>query len=71
MDVDVESNQGQLFDKVPELEIDKLFRALVRLEGSDLHLKVGCPPIVRVRGSLRPLSRPPIDAEEMDRMLLP
>ena len=24
-----------------ELEIDKLFRALVKLEGSDLHLKVG------------------------------
>ncbi len=26
-----------------ELEIDKLFRALVKLEGSDLHLKVGTP----------------------------
>ncbi len=26
-----------------ELEVDKLFRALVKLEGSDLHLKVGRP----------------------------
>jgi hypothetical protein len=26
-----------------ELEIDKLFRALVKLEGSDLHMKVGLP----------------------------
>ena len=28
-----------------ELEIDKLFRALVKLEGSDLHLKAGRPPM--------------------------
>ncbi len=41
-----------------ELEIDKLFKALVKLEGSDLHLKVGKPPYVRVKGSLRPLARP-------------
>jgi len=26
-----------------ELEIHKLFRALVKFEGSDLHLKVGSP----------------------------
>ncbi|MEE2684987.1 MAG: twitching motility protein PilT, partial [Planctomycetota bacterium] len=36
-----------------ELEVDKIFRALVTLEGSDLHLKVGRPPIVRVDGTLR------------------
>ena len=54
-----------------ELEIDKLFRALVKLEGSDLHLKVGCPPFVRVNGTLRPLNRGPIDAEEMARLIFP
>ena len=53
------------------MEIDKLFRAVVKLEGSDLHLKVGSPPFVRVRGSLRPLNRGPIDAEEMARLVLP
>ena len=58
-------------NEAEELQIDKLFRALVKLEGSDLHLKVGCPPFVRVRGSLRPLNRGPIDAEEMDRLILP
>ena len=36
-----------------ELEVDKLFTALVKLEGSDLHLKVDGPPHVRVKGSLR------------------
>ncbi len=54
-----------------ELEVDKLFRALVKFEGSDLHLKVGRPPMIRVRGELRPLNRPPIDAEEMVRLLWP
>lgn len=53
------------------LEIDKLFRALVKLEGSDLHLKVGSPPYVRVAGSLRPLSHPPIEEEEMQRLIMP
>ena len=52
-----------------ELEIDKLFKALVKLEGSDLHLKVGRPPYVRVKGSLRPLSRAPIEDEEMVRLI--
>lgn len=51
-----------------ELEIDKLFRGLVKLSGSDLHLKVGRPPYVRVNGSLRPMNRGPIDDEEMVRL---
>ncbi|WP_164104648.1 type IV pilus twitching motility protein PilT [Candidatus Laterigemmans baculatus] len=54
-----------------ELEVDKIFRALVKLDGSDLHLKVGNPPMVRVGGELRPLNRPPIDNEEMVRLLVP
>jgi twitching motility protein PilT len=54
-----------------ELEVDKLFAAVVKLEGSDLHLKADCPPHVRVKGSLRPLSRGPIDDEEMERLLMP
>ncbi len=54
-----------------ELEVDKYFRALVKLEGSDLHMKVGRPPMVRIRNELRPLSRPPIEDEEMTRLLVP
>jgi twitching motility protein PilT len=54
-----------------ELEIDKLFRALVKIEGSDLHLKAGTPPIIRVKGDLRRLNRGPIDDEEMARLILP
>ena len=60
-----------LTQKREPLEVDKIFKALVKLEGSDLHLKVGQPPMVRVKGDLRPLNRPPIDNEEMVRLLLP
>ena len=57
--------------KREERDVDKLFRALVKLEGSDLHLKVGQPPIVRVRGKLMPLNRGPIELEEMVKLLFP
>ena len=54
-----------------ELEIDKLFRALVRFEGSDLHMKTGVPPYLRINGTLQPLNRGAIDQEEMARLMLP
>lgn len=54
-----------------ELEIDKIFRSVVKLEGSDLHMKVGKPPYVRVNGSLRPMNREPILDDEMVRLCFP
>jgi twitching motility protein PilT len=54
-----------------DLEADKMFRACVKLEASDLHLKVGNPPMVRINGSLRPLDRGPMDDEEMVRVCFP
>jgi twitching motility protein PilT len=54
-----------------ENPVDKYFRALVKLEGSDLHLKVGQPPIIRIHGTLKPMNREPIEAEEMIDLLLP
>lgn len=65
----VDSNE--YLGKREELEIDKIFRALVKLEGSDLHLKAGRSPIVRVDGTLRPLNRGEIDSEEMVRLIFP
>ncbi|MCA9223026.1 MAG: PilT/PilU family type 4a pilus ATPase [Pirellulaceae bacterium] len=62
---------AKFLKKKQELEVDKIFRALVKLEGSDLHMKVGRPPIVRVHGTLRELNRPPISEEEMVRLLVP
>lgn len=54
-----------------DLEINKMFKACVKLEGSDLHLKVGRPPMVRIDGTLRPMQRGPIDDEEMVRLCFP
>lgn len=71
MAVAAESGMERFLGRHEELEIDKLFRALVKLEGSDLHLKVGRPPFVRVKGSLRPMSRGPVDDEEMVRLCFP
>jgi twitching motility protein PilT len=62
--------ESLLHDK-HELEVDKIFRALVKLEGSDLHMKAGQPPFVRVGGVLKPLNRPPISNEEMVDLLIP
>lgn len=62
---------GNLLRKRESLEVDKFFRALVKLQGSDLHMKVGNPPIVRVHGALKPLNHPPITNEEMVKFLVP
>ena len=60
-----------LIPNTAELEVNKLFRACVKLEASDLHLKVGKPPLLRVGGTLRPMNRGPIGDEEMVSLLLP
>jgi twitching motility protein PilT len=62
---------SSLLSTKKELEVDKIFKASVKLVASDLHMKVGSPPIVRVHGDLRPLNRPPIENEEMVRLLVP
>ena len=54
-----------------DLPVNKLFRAIIELNGSDLHLQVGKPAIIRVRGTLRPLDMPPIDEEQMKELLFP
>lgn len=69
---DLDYTSEQVYTKKKkELEIDTLFQALVRLEGSDLHLKVDRPPYIRVKGGLRTLNRGPIDDEEMRRLIFP
>ncbi|MGI9455203.1 MAG: type IV pilus twitching motility protein PilT [Aeoliella sp.] len=55
----------------PNIEVDKLFRACVKLDASDLHLKVGKSPMVRVDGSLRPMNRPEISDEEIVQLCYP
>ena len=63
--------KSSFINRKSDLEIDKLFRACVKLKASDLHLKVDKPPMVRVDGTLRPMNREPISDEEMVRLCFP
>jgi len=67
----IDHEQQRFLGKHQELEIDKLFCTVIKNEGSDLHLKVGRPPHIRVNGVLRPLVRDPVDDEEMVRLIFP
>jgi twitching motility protein PilT len=67
----IEAFKERYAGEARSLEIDKLFRACVALEGSDLHLKVGKPPYIRINGTLRPMNRGPIDDDEMVRLCIP
>ena len=54
--------------KPADPEVNKLFREQIKHNGSDLHLQVGKPAILRIRGTLRELNMPPITEEVMYRM---
>lgn len=54
-----------------DLAVNKLFKAIIEVGGSDLHLQVGKPAIIRVRGTLKPLDMPPITEEQMKELLFP
>lgn len=71
MAAEVDPIKSGLMPNNLELEVNKLFKACVKYEASDLHLKVGKPPMVRVGGTIRELQRGPIEDEEMVRLLVP
>jgi twitching motility protein PilT len=54
-----------------EPEANKLFRMVMKYEASDLHLKVGQPPMMRMRGDIRRSDMRPLTQEDMERLLMP
>ncbi len=54
-----------------EPEVNKLFRMVMKYEASDLHLKVGQPPMMRLRGDIRRADMRPLTQDDMERLLLP
>jgi twitching motility protein PilT len=54
-----------------EPEANKLFRLVMKYKGSDLHLKVGLPPAMRLTGTIRTMQMPPLTAAEMERLMFP
>jgi twitching motility protein PilT len=54
-----------------EPEVNKLFRMVMKHEGSDLHLKAGLPPMMRLRGDIRRMEMRPLTQEDMERLMYP
>ena len=54
-----------------EPEINKLFRTVMKHEASDLHLKVGLPAMMRLKGVIRRMDSPPISEEHMEKLIFP
>ena len=50
-------------------EIDAYFNFIVENGASDLHLASGSQPIVRIRGEMERLNMPPLDSENLKKML--
>jgi twitching motility protein PilT len=49
--------------------IDAIFDELLAHRGSDLHLGIGSPPLIRARGDLIPIRDEPVSANEMEELL--
>ena len=50
-------------------DIDLLFDALLSAGGSDLHLGIGYPPLMRLRGALVEMRKVPVDSNEIESLL--
>ena len=53
------------------LTIKRLLGAMKPLDASDLHIKVGMPPIYRIGGHLKKIDAPPLSEDECDHLLDP
>jgi twitching motility protein PilT len=54
-----------------ELTIHRLLLKMKEIEASDLHLKIGSPPVLRVASELHAASLPALTAEDTTRLLMP
>ncbi len=54
-----------------EPEANKLFRMVMKYKGSDLHLKVGLAPSMRLAGVLRQMQLPNLSTADMERLMFP
>ena len=56
--------------KAAERALGELLKALVQSQSSDLHLRVGEPPIFRTHGEMKRQATGPLTAEQLELMLL-
>lgn len=59
---------ASLTSGVHNVHIDELLRLTARMEASDIHLKVGRPPVLRIHGELVQATQyDPLDADDLER----
>lgn len=51
------------------MDISELLLFMVENNGSDLHLSAGEPPMIRIHGEMRKIDMPPLDKDEVHRMI--
>jgi len=56
--------------KTAERALSELLKALVQSNSSDLHLRVGEPPVFRTHGEMKRQATPPVNPEQLELMLL-
>ena len=69
MAIDLAQKNGAELHREPE--INKLFRLVMKVQASGLHLKPGHQPMMRCMGDMRSIAMRPLSQEEMERLLLP
>ena len=62
-------SSGHADVKEGELDIEDLLKMIVDKAGSDLHLTVGSPPMLRLQGKLWPTDLPPLSNTEIRRLV--
>ena len=75
MDQDIKPKVVPLVDdyqhRVADEKLIKYFKAVVDLDASDLHLKEGAPPRVRVTGRMRPTKSEPLTNQQIVDLVTP
>ncbi|TVQ31202.1 MAG: PilT/PilU family type 4a pilus ATPase [Phycisphaeraceae bacterium] len=51
------------------ISIKQLLYNMCQYDASDLHIKVGMPPVFRINGELRPLGLPPLTEQDTERLI--
>jgi twitching motility protein PilT len=69
MAIDVTETRSAETSREPE--VNKLFRMVMKLEASGLHLKAGQQPMMRFMGDMRRIEMRPPNQDEMERLLMP
>ena len=63
-----DTNLSDVCQEVAVAQIDRLFHILYERKGSDLHISVGAPPLIRVDGDLKPVTSnmlPPAETQKL------